>query len=379
MDGSSTGHTVGPPGGGCTFAAWSPDSKWMYFTSNAVGANHVWRQRFPDGQPEQFTSGPTAEEGIAMAPDGRSLITTMALKSTSLRIHDANGEREAAIEANAADPKFSLDGKKLFYRIVKEPPSERVFYRDAGEVRVMDLSSGRSEPLVRGLKAVDYDVSPDGSEVVMESEGETGKTQILIAPVDRSSAPRPVPNAAGSFPRFGRPGEILFRKTEASRNEGTTGSIYHIKADGTGLEKAFPQQVLMLGSVTSDREWLHVWAPLGDNGSPAYQVIPLNGGSPVVLGTSILPNWSPDGTFLALCSAFGAIMPEARSYVIPLKKGQILPPIPAGGFRSEAEIASLPGARRLDDVGKLWLGPGTDVYAFYRGAVQRNLYRIPLN
>ena len=72
-------------------------------------------------------------------------------------------------------------------------------------------------------------------------------------------------------------------------------------------------------------------------------------------------------------------MPDTRSYVVPLKKGQTLPPIPAGGFRSEAEIAGLPGARRLDDVGQLWLGPGTDVYAFYRGAVQRNLYRIPLN
>jgi hypothetical protein len=44
----------------------------MYFISNAVGANHIWRQHFPDGKPWQITSGPTAEEGIAMAPDGRS-------------------------------------------------------------------------------------------------------------------------------------------------------------------------------------------------------------------------------------------------------------------------------------------------------------------
>src|SRR5260370_31192835 len=74
MDGSSTGRPVGPTGGGCTFAAWSPDGKWMYFTSNAVGANHIWRQRFPDGQPEQFTSGPTAQEGLAIAPDRMSRI-----------------------------------------------------------------------------------------------------------------------------------------------------------------------------------------------------------------------------------------------------------------------------------------------------------------
>jgi hypothetical protein len=68
-DGSSSGHKVGPPGGACTYAAWSPDGRWMYFTSNAVDTNHIWRQRFPDGKPEQITAGPTEEEGIAMAPD----------------------------------------------------------------------------------------------------------------------------------------------------------------------------------------------------------------------------------------------------------------------------------------------------------------------
>ena len=60
---------------GCHAApvAWSPDGKWMYFTSKAGGLNHIWRQRFADGQPQQFTFGITEEEGIAMAPDGRSL------------------------------------------------------------------------------------------------------------------------------------------------------------------------------------------------------------------------------------------------------------------------------------------------------------------
>ena len=79
-DGSSRGRQVGPPGAGCTCAAWSPDGKWMYLNSSAGGAFHLWRQRFPDGKPEQITSGPTEEEGIAMAPDGRSLITAVGLK-----------------------------------------------------------------------------------------------------------------------------------------------------------------------------------------------------------------------------------------------------------------------------------------------------------
>jgi hypothetical protein len=55
----------------------------------------------------------------------------------------------------------------------------------------------------------------------------------------------------------------------------------------------------------------------------------------------------------------------------------MLPNIPSGGFRSEAEIATLPGARVIDaaDVAP---GPTPDVYAFSRQTVQRNLYRIPI-
>ena len=77
FDGSSTGRQVGPPGAACTNGAWSPDGEWVYLSSNTGGRFHFWRQRVAGGQPEQITSGPTEEEGIAMAPDGRSLVTSV--------------------------------------------------------------------------------------------------------------------------------------------------------------------------------------------------------------------------------------------------------------------------------------------------------------
>ena len=101
MDGSAAGRQVGPSGGGCTYATWSLDGKWMYFTSNAGGTYHIWRQRFPDGQPEQITSGPTEEEGIAMAPDGRSFVTAVAVQNVSAWLHDRNGERQISLEGNS--------------------------------------------------------------------------------------------------------------------------------------------------------------------------------------------------------------------------------------------------------------------------------------
>jgi hypothetical protein len=67
-----------------------------------VGANHIWRQRFPDGNPEQITAGPTEEEGIAMAPDGRSFVTAVSLQGTSLWLHEPGGDRQISVEGNVA-------------------------------------------------------------------------------------------------------------------------------------------------------------------------------------------------------------------------------------------------------------------------------------
>src|SRR6185436_18902437 len=241
-DGSSSGRKVGPLEGGCTFAAWSPDGKWMYFTSSAVSANHIWRQRFPDRKPEQITAGPTEEYGIAMAPDGRSFVTAVSLQSASQWVHDKSGARQISLERNVATPVFTPDGTKLLYRIVREQPIELAFYRDLGEVMVADLKSGRSEPLVRGFQVLNFDISRDGRDVVMEAPDNAGRARIWLAPLDHSAPPRQVPNVEGGQPHFGPDGEIFFRHRErGSTTAGSLGFIYRVLPDGTGLRKVIEQ------------------------------------------------------------------------------------------------------------------------------------------
>ncbi|HSU66903.1 MAG TPA: protein kinase [Tepidisphaeraceae bacterium] len=87
LNGKFQGKQVGPRDAACTFAGWSPDGEWMYFSSNAGGSFHTWRQRSPDEKPEQITSGPTEEEGIAVAPDGRSILTAVGAKQSSIWLH----------------------------------------------------------------------------------------------------------------------------------------------------------------------------------------------------------------------------------------------------------------------------------------------------
>jgi eukaryotic-like serine/threonine-protein kinase len=363
VDGGTPGRHVGPLGGGCTAAAWSHDGKWMYFTANPGGVNHIWRQRFPNGQPEQITSGPTEEEGIAIAADGHSFVTGVALQNTSLWVHDANGERQISLEGNGYNPKFTSDGKKLCYLIVREAPNQFAFYRNPGELRTADLQSGGSESMVLGLPVLDYDISSDGRQVVVWIVDREGKSRLWLAPFDHSSPPVQIPNVEGVQPRFGPGGDIFFR-----HSVGTSTFVYRVHPDGTGLRKTLEQPVFLLWAVSPDGRWVVGWAPLPGNGPPAIQAFPVNGGSPIQIGGSFtFLSWSLDGRSVLL----------AGSYLVPLAAGESLPRIPKGGFHSDEEIARLPGARRINVPGVV-LGPSSEAYAFYRGTIQRNLYRIPI-
>ncbi len=90
LEGGSPARPVGPQGA-CTSAGWSPDGSWMYFVATVEGQSHLWRQRFPNGQPEQITFGPAEEQGLAVEPHGRSVITSIGVHQSAIWIHDADG------------------------------------------------------------------------------------------------------------------------------------------------------------------------------------------------------------------------------------------------------------------------------------------------
>jgi Tol biopolymer transport system component len=378
IDGSSPGRPVGPQGAGCTFAAWSPDGRWMYFSSSAGGTFHAWRQRFPDGQAAQITSGLTEEEGIAVAPDGRSLITSVALKQSVVWVHDAHGERQVSLEGFSYDPKFTPDGKRLCYRILKGT----VPIHDPGELHVVELDTGHNEPLLPGLAVsgnlgLAYDISPDGRQVVAAAPDGEGKPRLWLAALDRQSPPRQLPNAEGDIPVYGKGGEIFFRAIE-----GASAHPYRVHEDGTGLRKLSDQTIAWLGGISPDGQWVVAKVAGGDGST--IMALPVNGGSPIRIISARATSdqhltWSPDGKlmFISAPTGYSSSSLNGRTYVVPLPPGRMLPQIPAEGFQSEAEIAKLPGARVIDayDVAP---GPTAEVYSFSHGTVQRNLYRIPI-
>ena len=156
FDGSSLGKPVGPSPGQCTDAAWSPDGKWMYFSSNTGGGVHTWRQRFPDGTPEQVTFGATEEEGIHFAPDGRSFVTSIGTSQSTVWVHDSSGIRQITSEGYGFKPAISPDGQKLYYLVRGESTGSFI----SGRLWVADIRSGQKQRLLPEFDLQSYNISP---------------------------------------------------------------------------------------------------------------------------------------------------------------------------------------------------------------------------
>src|ERR1035438_2333540 len=92
LEGTSPLGPVGPEGA-CTAAGWSPDGSWMYFVATVEGQSHIWRQRYPNGRPEQITIDLSEYKGLVVEKDGRSIITSVGEHECAIWIHDDAGER----------------------------------------------------------------------------------------------------------------------------------------------------------------------------------------------------------------------------------------------------------------------------------------------
>jgi Tol biopolymer transport system component len=373
--GGSIGRGVGPPGK-CRAAAWSTNGRWMFFSVEVGGAHHLWRQRFPDGQPEQMTFGPTEEEGIAVPPDGHSLITSIGMRQSALWLHDGTGERALtsagqviSLSANngaGAIPKFALDNQSLYYTR-RETPGAGL------ELMRIDIASGKSEAVLPGIPVLEYDVSNDGKEVVFSQQPSGQATQIWLAPSDRSSRPRLIASSGESSPYFGPDGGILFRLTEANNHY-----LARMNRDGSGHSKVVPYPIGNIGSISPDRCWILALTPRPEGGRLATIASPVCGGTPVrICKDACFANWSPSGRFFYIPLDGPSGTGPGKTLALPVRPGEIFPTLPDGGITGHENLAAFPGSRVLDG----WAispGPGPSVYAFVKTSIQRNLFRIPL-
>jgi Tol biopolymer transport system component len=370
IDGSSPTRAVGPPSAPCTFAAWSPDGRWMYFSANAGNGFHIWRQRFPDGRPEQVTSGATDEQGLAFFPDGRSFVTSIGVEQNTVWLHDSTGDRQITSQGYAYQPRLSPDRKRLYY-LLRSGISTRTWV--TGELRVAELESGRHERLFPDLLIEDYSLSWDGTEVVFTAVADEPYFPVWVAALDGRSPPRRLADVKASRAVFGPDGSVFFTSYDVP-------GLHRINGDGSGRHTLLPDVAGWLYDISPDGRW----AAIGTGGP--IEMYPLDGGPAIplcsacsTLGaedrgiTPYVVGWSRSGRFLYLHSD----STTRATYAISLEPGRVVPRLPEGGVRSVEDVVALTGAQRILQQ-RAFLGDDPTVYAFMRATSQRNIYRVPV-
>jgi Tol biopolymer transport system component len=370
MDGSSRGRTVGPDGM-CTGAGWSPDGAWMYFTAEVNDAHHLWRQRFPAGNPEQLTFGPSQEDGVAVTQDG-AVITSIGVTRTALSLSDTHRDRTLTSEGtvvyrigDASLPSFAPDGRSIYY-LRESPGTSRQLWR-------VDVESGHNEPILSGRAVAEFDISADGSEVVFSSQPRGSKSQLWLARIDGRTPPVMIADGGENAPRFGPTGGILFRYAENNINYGG-----QMNRDGSARSKLVPYPVGTFMRIAPDRRWLAAIVPeWGHGGRGRTVAIPTTGGAArAICINSCWVGWSPNGKFLYVASVLGTRTGSGRTFAFPVVPDTGLPDLPTDGV-DVSKADAIPGTLVIEQ-GDVIPGLDPSTYAYVRTTAQRNLFQIRL-
>lgn len=343
----------------------------MYFNAEQGGSFHLWRQRFPNGRPEQITYGPTQEQGLAVSPDGKSLVTSVGVDRSSVWIHDAAGDRALSAEGFTFAPLFSRDGKRVYF-LARQTSSS------SAELWSRDLASGSADRVLPGIAISDFDISSAETEVAYTAKPAGGESQVWLASLDRRSAPHRVLDGADRV-SFGAGGQLIVRVLGERSN-----TLERVRSDGSHREQIGNFPVLNKMRASPDGEWVTIFmASGGAVGAARTAAVPVHGGMPVTIcSQACAAGWSADGKFFYVTIRGGGgsigLSTVGRTLAIPVPPGRLLPELPADGVPLDSEWAG-PAGTQVIDRANIILGPDPSTYLFVKSDFQRNLFRIPLH
>jgi hypothetical protein len=223
------------------------------------------------------------------------------------------------------------------------------------------MESGKSEAAFPGIPMRDYDISPDGKQLLYSSISSDGR-ELRWAPLDGSSPARRIAVSDTTFPRFGPAGKICFMRTEAN-----VGYLEQINQDGSGLSKVFPYPIIEFMGFSPGRRWLMVAVTFPSSGTAFPAIIPLAGGSPRVMCAAPCSEMVIERQVEFVPVASASETSVGRKLAIPIGPDETVPALPAGGITPSTQPDVVPGSRWVnrDD-----LIPGGDPsqYAEYNGA-----------
>lgn len=209
--------------GANTHPRWSPDSKRIAFHSTRSGDSQIWAMDADGGNQKAMTSLSTGAEGLKWSPDGKSFLFTSTVYP-ECNADDACNKRKLDAEKNS-----KVKAKvytSLLYRHWTEWQGAR-----RKHLMLMPSEGGTVRDLTPGLQydvppfslsgGDDYEVSPDGKEVVYaantdENQAMSTNWEIFLVPVEGGEA-RKISSSPGAdaSPRFSPDGKFIAWRMQA--------------------------------------------------------------------------------------------------------------------------------------------------------------------
>jgi dipeptidyl aminopeptidase/acylaminoacyl peptidase len=326
---------------------WSPDGKWLAFTSTRAGKNNLYVLRTGGGEAEQLTDVKSGVGAFKWSPDAKRIAFTMAdppsgdeeknskgkddarwvdenLKMIHLYVvsvaKDSNGKREprqltkgnfSVGSSGLGDNDFdwSPDGRSIVFAHTKTP---KVDDWPTSDVSVVDVAGGDVKSLAAtGAAEAQPRYSPDGKWVALAASGDPPRwafnTALHVLPAS-GGAPKALPLSYDEQPTligWSGDGKQLF----FSETRGTTTALYAVNVSTNAVTQINKNDAVlgginlnhtrtMFGMTRQTAEQpVEAWVARADNFAPA-QVSRANADYPKLpLGKTEVVRWkSKDGT-----------------------------------------------------------------------------------
>jgi len=309
---------------------WLPDASGLLAAvadspNQGLQLGQIWRLSYPGGKVRRITNDLNDYSGVSIASDGKSLVTVQRQKSASIweGPSDDIGKLRDVSASNG-----NLDGSN---GLAWTPDGKIVYSSTEGgtyELWRMDSDGSNARQLTSSPPDDHPRITPDGRTIVYRA-GRGGSLDIWEMNADGGGARQITHTGSASEFDISPDGKWLFYTSIV----GTKGVLFKMPLDGgQPVRLREVQSPYIPFAISPDGKWVAslVVAKEGSNRYALfYGVVPLGGGKPVRLKTSLLSSidefrrpfeWSPDGSGLILIRTESG---ASNLWLLPINGGAV--------------------------------------------------------